>query len=282
MDAKVLGFAVDQNFLNFIGDNFSFEELSNKIIRTKIFDNKYVILKCECDEDALYILDELVVFLNFETKNQKVSVIDNEEYDCCRCDKYIKKEYFYNDYDERLCRKCFTHIKDNILIANKKNITFIYVPECPGFLRFYIIKDKIVKQINIQLIETKTFITGVKPIQLFSGICETCNEMREYSKQEKLFLCYNSVEKCNFIKCKKHLGECIYCSEKEKLYFCYDSQKKYDGVVCKKCLKFKRYASFMANENNFVYIKEIFEPLLPELKNIIVKYMLRLSPHITY
>jgi hypothetical protein len=235
---------MDQKTLEFIADNFSFSKLSKKIIRTKIPNNKYAVLRCSTQYDSS---DFLEFILSPEIKTQKANITGRKIY-CSACDKKIKGEYFGNDYGIKKiyladrynsynirCKQCFECMR-NALVLKKKNITFVYIDEKIRLSPIYVMKDKIIKHIYITIINTTPFY-----------------------KRKKI-----------------GFNMCDYCyKEKTKLHFFTGNKNNY-LTICKKCLKFRKYASFM-NNYNFVYIKEIFiiNNLLPELKKNIAKYMLR-------
>jgi|SRR5579862_2416553 len=248
---------MDEKTLKFIANNFSSKKLSKGIIRTKISGNKYAILRCDTRYNSKKCFLVKDVVLSAEIKHKQANSTDSiKKYvSCYNCGIFIEEECFDNR-DYILCKYCFECMQ-NALIIKKENITFVYINEtenaCSPYMSpfIYIIKNKIIKHVAIEIIRTNPLYKKTKPNL----------DMYDYCHKEKIKLPKNS-----------HLNK----TKNFELYRYKERNTKNYITMCKKCLEFREYASFMTNYN-FVYIKEIFSNnnLLPELKNLIAKYMLR-------
>jgi hypothetical protein len=244
---------MNKRILEFIADNFSFERLSKKTIRTKIPDNKYVILACDTQYNSTELFLEFI--LSPAIKNQKSNKVADyhQEYMCSNCHEYIEEEYFENDYGDSLCRRCFECMRD-ALIIKKENVTFVYINDEPSS-PIYIMREGVSEHIYVSIISTFPLNGNIKTGHGHNqNFCIYCKKLRQYSMKKCKFNMYDYIEKC-------------------------DNKRSYI-TICKKCLKFREYASFM-NNYCFVYINEIFTTnyLLPELKKLIAEYMLEIAAY---
>jgi len=240
---------MDLPSLKFIANDF--KKLFNKTTRVGFPNNKYAVLKHDTSFDSTGFLEFI---LSPEIKTQKAIIIDSDpenKYWCCVCNKHIENEYFEDKNFHETCRNCFEYMR-NALIMKKENVTFVFIDKPSLFPHIcYIINDKNKIPINIEHI----YVTFVNTNPLYKTFVEgkrmCCNYCRRDNYQTKL---------CHYFE--KH------------------NNKDNHITICEQCLKFREYVSFMSNYH-FVYINKIFEinNLLPELKNVIAKYMLMIAAY---